>query len=54
MLLGSGNQIRNGNCDINVEGIIMQENFMYLGVNIDNRLNFEFFLNGTISRVNGC
>ena len=52
MLLGSGNQIRNGNCYINVEGIIMVENFMYLGVNIDNRLNFEKIVNGTISRVN--
>ena len=29
------------------------ENFVHLGVNIDRRLNFEKFLDGTISRVNG-
>ena len=31
----------------------MVENFVYLGVNIDNRLTFEKFINSTISRVNG-
>ena len=29
------------------------ENYVYLGVNIDKNLNFEKFVNGTISRVNG-
>ena len=29
------------------------ENFTYLGVNIDAKLNFEKFINGTVSKVNG-
>ena len=36
-----------------IDGIVLVENFAYLGVNIDNKLNFEKFVNGTISRVNG-
>ena len=29
------------------------ENFIYLGVTLDNKLSFEKFVNSTISRVNG-
>ena len=29
------------------------ENFVYLGVNVDSRLNFEKFINSTVARVNG-
>ena len=36
-----------------VDGIIEVENYTYLGVNIDRNLNFERFISGTISRVNG-
>ena len=39
--------------DIRECGIDTVENFVYLGVNIDNKLCFEKFINGTISRVNG-
>ena len=38
---------------IGIDDISLVENFMYLGVTIDNRLNFEKFINNTISRVNG-
>ena len=37
----------------NVLGVTRVDSFTYLGVNIDYGLNFESFLNGTISRVNG-
>ena len=36
-----------------IKDIVTVANFTYLGVNVDNRLNFEKFLNNTISRVNG-
>ena len=36
-----------------LQAIVTVANFTYFGVNVDNRLNFEKFLNNTISRVNG-
>ena len=36
-----------------MECITEVENYVYLGVNIDKKLNFEKFINGTILRVNG-
>ena len=35
-----------------VQEIATVKNLTYLGVNLDNKLTFEKFLNGTISRVN--
>ena len=34
------------------QDIAIVKNFSYLGVNLDNKLSFEKFINGTISRVN--
>ena len=39
--------------DEEIENVITVENFLYLGVNIDKRLNFEKFVSNTIARVNG-
>ena len=44
---------RKDNMSHEVECITEVENYVYLGVNIDKKLNFEKCINGTISRVNG-
>ena len=46
---------KKGECEehTDIAGIKLVENCVYLGVNIDNKLNFEKFISGTISRVNG-
>ena len=50
MLCGTSNK----NMDENLlEDIVTVESFVYLGVNIDNNLNFEKFISGTIGRVQG-
>ena len=35
------------------EGVVTVENYTYLGVNIDRKLNFEKFINNTISKAQG-
>ena len=53
MLIGGPKRARETE-RVNPSGEIARvENFTYLGVNIDNRLNFEKFINNTVSRVNG-
>ena len=39
--------------DEEIENVITVENFLYLCVNIDKRLNFEKFVSNTVARVNG-
>ena len=53
MLIDSRKWIGALNSDIDIRGISLVECYVYLGVNIDNKLNFEKFVNGTISRANG-
>ena len=53
MLVGAGKNDMLGDSVVDIAGITRVENFVYLCVNIDNKLNFETFLNGTISRVSG-
>ena len=38
---------------LNNKGVITVENYTYLGVNVDRKLNFEKFISNTISRVQG-
>ena len=53
MIIGGREQVRERDKTFYIQGINTVENFIYLGINIDNKLNFEKFINNTISRVNG-
>ena len=48
-----GNKAKDGTKDVLDQDIANVESFVYLGVNLDNKLSFEKIVNGIISRVNG-
>ena len=50
MLVG---KYQNMVAEVEIENVALVESFVYLGVNIDRKLNFEKFVNNTISKVNG-
>ena len=53
MLVGNKTKDLLQNLDGTEYGIVIVENFSYLGIVLDNRLTFEKCINRTISRVNG-
>ena len=52
MLIAPDKKVGSLDTTVFVQEIATVKNLTYLGVNLDNKLTFEKFLNGTISRVN--